>query len=294
MPGREPEVDPVLQRRRLRERLRQLREARGLKQWQVAEALEWSNSKVIRIETGTVRVSITDFRALLQHYEVTDPALVTELTELARAARIQPWWDEYKKDAPRGFVLSLGYETNALRIRTFEPALVPGLLQTEEYALTVLELLGPPEKVASRAALRLKRQERLFRDNGPDLHFIIDENAITRIVGNPSVMRRQLEHLQEMLDHSQVTLRFVPFGAGLYRHFRTSYVIFEFENPQAETVLYLEPPEEHDSIVREGQSQDWDSEISPQHYLTNFFTLEEIAKKEDAPGIIEAAIARLS
>ncbi|MFF1682717.1 helix-turn-helix domain-containing protein [Streptomyces sp. NPDC058256] len=292
MPGREPEVDPVLQRRRLRERLRQLREAKELTQRDVAEALEWSLSKVIRIETGTVRVSITDFRALLQHYKVTDPAVVNELTELARAARIQPWWDKYKKDAPRGFLHSLAYETNALRIHTFEPALIPGLLQTEEYALTVLELLCPPEKATSLAELRLERQERLFRDNGPDLHFVIDENAITRIVGNPSIMRRQLEHLQEMLDHPQVTLRFMPFGAGLYRHFRTSYVIFEFENPQAETVLYLEPPEEHDSIVREGQ-QEWDSEISPQHYLSNFFGLEGIAKKEDAPGIIEAAIARL-
>lgn len=246
---------------------------------------------MIRIETGTVRISITDLRALLVHYEVTDPTVVDELSAMARAAREQPWWDAYKKDAPPGFLLSLGYETNAVRIRTFEPSLIPGLLQTEEYAYTVLETVGPPEKIDSRAELRLKRQERIFRDDGPDLYFIVDENAITRIVGSASIMRRQLEHLQEMLENSKVTLQIMPFSAGLYRHFRTPYVIFEFDNPQAETVLYLEAPHEQDSIVREGQ--EWDSEGSPQHYLENFFSMESVATREDTPRIIETAIERL-
>jgi len=283
----------MIERRKLRERLRRLREAAGFTQREVSEELEWSLSKVIRIETGSVGISITDLKALLQHYGVTDAAQVNETTAMARVARERPWWEPYKKDAPRGFLLSLGYEATALRIRTFEPSLIPGLLQTEEYAAASLELMSPPETVNARAELRLKRQERVFHEDGPELHFIIDESAITRIVGSVSVMRRQLEHLLDMTQNDQVTLRVVPFRAGLYPHFRTPYVIFEFKDPQDGTVLYLESTEDGaDSIVREGP--EWDTNQSPDHYLENFFALEQTAKKEEAADIITATLGRIS
>src|SRR4051794_595764 len=118
-------TDPALQRRKLRFELRRLREAAGFTQLSVATEMEWSLSKVIRIETGQVGVTITDLKALLQHYGVTDPQQSTELFAIARASRERPWWNRYKGSANPNFLLSLGYEGSATIVRNFEPILVP-------------------------------------------------------------------------------------------------------------------------------------------------------------------------
>jgi transcriptional regulator with XRE-family HTH domain len=286
-----PLTDPALQRRKLRDQLRRLRESAGFTQRDVANEMEWSLSKLIRIESGRNGISITDLKALIAHYQVTDPDHVNRLIAMARAARERPWWDRYWDIADPAFLLSLGYEGAASIIRTFEPVLVPGLLQTEEYAHEVLRLTSPPEQVDMRAELRFERQDRLLRPDGPQMHFILDENTVSRVVGGPAVMRRQVRRLKELADHPQISLRVLPFDAGLYRNFRTSYVLFEFADPEEDIVLYIERSNE-EAIVREGV--DWAEDDAPARFLETFFDIEQLARMDGTPVILEAARTRLA
>lgn len=285
MPIREP--DPAVMRRRLRRELRVLREAAGFTQRGVADEMEWSLSKVIRMESGTVGVSITDLRALLAYYGVSDQGEVDRLVTMARAAKAPPWWAAYRALGDKAFQDSLGYEGAASLIRTFEPVLVPGLLQTEEYALAVLELTSS-EQAERMAQLRLERQERLLGPDGPQLHFILDENVVTRVVGSRAVMRRQLRQLQELAEHPQITLRIVPFDAGLYPYFRTPYVLYEF-NPDDDVVLYIER-QDQEHIVHESSSGD----DVPARYLEAFFSIEPLAPGNQARPLLESALERLT
>ncbi|MFF4059319.1 helix-turn-helix domain-containing protein [Streptomyces sp. NPDC001668] len=286
-----PLTDPALQRRKLRDQLRRLRESSGFTQRDVANEMEWSLSKLIRIESGRNGISITDLRALIAHYQVTDPDHVNRLIAMARAARERPWWDRYRDSADPAFLLSLGYEGAASIIRTFEPVLVPGLLQTEEYALEVLRLTSPPEQVDMRAELRFERQDRLLRPDGPQMHFILDETTVSRVVGGPAVMRRQVRRLKELADHPQISLRILPFEAGLYRNFRNSYVLFEFEDPDEDIVLYLERSND-EAIVREGI--DWAEGPAPARFLESFFDIEQLARRDGTSDILDRSLFRLS
>ena len=121
--------DPLLSRKRLRISLRHWREQRALTQEQVAEALDWSQSKVVRIESGKVRVSATEARALLGLYQVSDQDEVARLVELARVARRRAWYRDYEHALDLDYDDYLSYESSALAIETFQQLLVPGLLQ---------------------------------------------------------------------------------------------------------------------------------------------------------------------
>src|SRR3954462_9212976 len=118
-------------RRRLRVELRRLRTAADLTQREVADALEWSPSKIIRIESGQVGITVTDLKALVAHYGLRDDAQVASLTELARGSKRQPFV-EYRDVLSAETVKFLGYEASASRVRLVQPTLVPGPLQTEE------------------------------------------------------------------------------------------------------------------------------------------------------------------
>ncbi len=284
--------DPTVHRRRLRNELRKAREAAGKTQRDVAAAMDWSQSKLIRIETGAVNISTNDLRALLGLYEV-DPARIAELVELARAAREVPRWNIYRDVASPEYISFLGYESSASVIRSFEPLIVPGLLQTEEYARTVIEAAEPhnPERVDALVDLRMQRQEILGREPGPSLHFILDEAVIRRTVGGTNVARRQLRKLREAADYPNVTLRVVPFSLGVYPALRVPYVLFEFPDPEDEDVLYLENPF-GEFIIRENSPEEKDK-IYPVNYLGVFWQLEQLAPREEFPRFVDDVIASL-
>src|SRR5436305_7827034 len=137
-----PEVgrpDPAILRRRLRIELRNARGAAGMTRRDVALAMDWSQSKLIRIESGTVSISTNDLRVLLGHYGV-DSHRVNALVDMARAAREPTRWSIYKDVAAPAYIAFLGYEVSASVIRSFEPVFVSGLLQTEEYARAVISV----------------------------------------------------------------------------------------------------------------------------------------------------------
>ncbi len=188
----------------------------------------------------------------------------------------------------------MAYESAASVIRSFQPLLVPGLLQTEEYAREVIsEVRGPDKKVVDRLVdLRMERQELLERENPPSLHFIMDEAVINRAVGGSDAMRRQLRRIKEVGELPNVTVRILPFSAGLYPRLRIAYVLFEFAEPENEDVLSIENPQ-GDMVVREASPGE-PSDVNPVSYLEIFFQLEQLAPRERANELIDTALARLA
>jgi transcriptional regulator with XRE-family HTH domain len=232
---------PVVQRRRLRTELRRARQGAGLTQEQVAEAMEWSLSKIIRIETGNVGISTNDLKALLRHYRV-EPERIDELVVLARVARERDWWSVYRDVANPGFLQLIGYESAAFITRNFETLLVPGLLQTEEYARALLTEWeeGAPERVEALVDIRMRRQELLDRPDPPLLFFILDEAVVRREIGGRAVMCSQIRRLVELAARPNITVELVPFSAGTHPGLKGPFVIIEFPDPADDDVLYVE------------------------------------------------------
>lgn len=286
-------LDPAIHRRRLRSELRNAREAAGMTQRDVATVMDWSQSKLIRIESGAVNISTNDLRALLRHYGA-DSARIDALVEVARAAReVTPWYI-YKDVATPEYLAFLGYESSASIIRNFEPIFVPGLLQTEEYARTVIGILEAhnPHKIDSLVDLRMQRQEVLVRQPAPELHFILDEAVIRRKAGGRDVMRRQLRHLQDLVESPTITMRIIPFEKGMYPLQRVAYWLFEFPDPEDAYVLYVENPQ-GSFIVHESSTEESEIE-SPTRYLGVFWEMEQIASHEDSLELLEDAITQLT
>lgn len=250
---------PSVARRRLRAALVSARQAAGLKQEQVAAAMEWSLSKVIRIEKGPTRITTNDLRPLLRLYKVTNPDRVEELVAIAKAARERSWWDSYKPLLADEVIEYFDYEAAASVVRNFQPLVVPGLLQTEEYARAMIpQTAGLPEssRIDSQAKLvkiRMGRQELLDQTDAPRLFFILDEPVIRRLVGTTELMRRQVLHLIDAASKPQLTIQVLPFTAGLTFGMDGPFVILELPGPPDEHVVYLESARGH--FIRQSEAE---------------------------------------
>jgi transcriptional regulator with XRE-family HTH domain len=279
--------DPSVQRRRLRAELRQARDAAGHKQADVARAMDWSPSKLIRIESGQVNISTNDLRALLAFYDVKDRSRVNALLELAKSSRASSFYDQFVGTLKPGFREYLAYESSASVIRQYDPVLVSGLMQTEEYARAVLEhTYGVGAEAASQLwAVRQHRQELHDRDNPPEMLFLIDESAISRHVGRSGkTMMRQLERLREYADEPHITLRVLPFTAGAHPGMAGSFVLLEFADPSLDDMVHLESVDQ--VTIKD------DAEVLAR-YLDRFQTMEELAlSPEDSRHFLEEHIAR--
>ncbi|GGO49825.1 MULTISPECIES: helix-turn-helix domain-containing protein [Streptomyces] len=234
------EVDPSLNRRKLRIALRKAREEAGQTQGGAAGDLEWSLSKLNRIEKGTVSVSVTDLRALLRQYGVDDEERVTELVSAARGSKGQSWWVQWSDIANPRFTEYLPFEAAADSLRTYHPIIMPGLLHTEEYAdaLSTPEVSDPGTR-RRLVEFRTARQERVFDESGiGDLHFVVDESALRRQIGGPSVMRAQLQRLIEVAEHPRATLQVLPYSAGALLSTQNAFVLLGFKDD--DDLIYLE------------------------------------------------------
>jgi transcriptional regulator with XRE-family HTH domain len=231
---------PQSEHRRLMVTLRQAREARQLTQKDVADSLEWSASKLIRIERGTVGISITDLKALLLHYDVTDAEEVDRMVEMARASKKAAWWQEYREVLPQDFVTFIGLEASAVRIKQFHGMVIPGLLQSPDYVKALLGLgQDTPDQARLGLEVRLKRQE-LISEFGPECSFIIDESVLYRTVGDNAVMRGQLLTLKEFAARPRVAIRILPFSAGVHRSMKNYYEILELSSEPDDYVLLVD------------------------------------------------------
>jgi transcriptional regulator with XRE-family HTH domain len=261
-------------RRRLTAELRRMRTEAKLTQRQVAESLDWSPSKVIRIEQGAVRIGLTDLRALLALYHVTDPKAVDELGEMARESKKLPF-SEYRDVMSAEAVRYLQYEANALRIRQVALEVVPGLLQTEEYTRAVFNAYEmAPEKADKLVESRKERQGLFERASPPETFFIIDESVLRRTVGGPKVMGHQIDHLVAMSRRPDVSISVLEFTAGAHPALAGAFIHLEFPAENDPDVIFVENTL-GDTLFRD------DPDITTR-YLDQFWKLEDLASSPDS------------
>jgi len=235
-------MSPTVRRRRLALELRRLREAAKLTCEEVAENLECSASKISRVETGRVSVSPRDVRDMLALYKVPEDQRES-LVQLARDSRQKGWWHAYSDTIQPQFATYVGLESAASEIRVYEVNIIPGLLQTEDYARTMMRsgtMNGSHEDVERKVALRMARQPALTRDDPPMLWTVVDEAALRRRVGGTELMRAQLEHVLELSGLKNVAMQVIPFGAGAHPAMGRPFVILVFPERVDPDVVYLE------------------------------------------------------
>jgi transcriptional regulator with XRE-family HTH domain len=230
---------PTVRRRRLALELRRLREGAKLTCEEVAEQLECSASKISRVETGRVSVSPRDVRDMLEIYGV--PELQRDpLVQLARESRQKGWWHAYADSLQPHVATYLGMESAASDIRIYEVNLIPGLLQTEEYARAVLtagKVSSPRSDIERQVALKMERQRVAM--TSPNVWAVLDEAALRRQVGGPEVMRVQLEYLRELGALRNVRLQIIPFGGGAHPAMGRPFIILAFSEEADPDVVYL-------------------------------------------------------
>lgn len=234
---------PVVQSALLRGELVRLRKESGLTQEQVAADLEWSPSKLIRVEGGRSSVTKVDLDALLSTYGVTSESTRERLQALNRGARTRGWWNSYR-DASPTYLDYVGYEAGAGFIRQFVSGFVPGLLQTPEYAEAVTVNSVDAVRVASVVELRMQRQSELAqRDPRPRQYYVVDESVIRRHVGkakDPAIMPNQLFSMADTAEGDDlVTVRVIPFRAGAHRGLSGPFTLLEFDGGLPD-VLYID------------------------------------------------------
>jgi Domain of unknown function (DUF5753) len=206
--------------------------------------MDWHPSKIIRIETGAVGVATNDLRALLGLYEIHDSEQTNELIDLARASRQSSWSSKYRGRISPQFLQYIEYEEAASVQRTYEPLLIPGLLQTEDYADTLIRKLADPDTPAdliqTRMEIRLARQHLLEQPSPLTFMFVLDQAAIQRVVGGRNIARDQLDRLINLATRPNITIEVVPFSAGLHRGMLEAFIILEFFEPEDSDVLFVE------------------------------------------------------
>jgi hypothetical protein len=202
--------------------------------------MDWSLSKMIRIENAQNSISINDLRELLRLYEITDKDKTAEFITLARAARKQGWWGSYGKVAPKTLLTLIEYESAASSIRQFETTFIPGILQTKEYARAVLQNFYADEPAAEMVELRTRREGLLRRDGAPQYFFMLDEPVIERLAGGPVVMRSQLQRLIDATELPNVTIQVVPLSAGLHPGVGGPFELIQFPDQADRDVVFFE------------------------------------------------------
>jgi transcriptional regulator with XRE-family HTH domain len=271
---------PTIARRRLSQALRAARDDTGRTQEQAADALDWSISKMIRIENGKTKPTVTDVKALLHLYGVTESRQVDEFVDLARAARQRSWWMEYRDRLPGGYADYVALESDASHLSFFQPLFIPGLLQTAAYAQAILratEIEGlTPEDQQIRAEVRRLRQENILAGpRPPRIDAIIDESVLLRVAGDAAVMREQLEHLVELGHNPEIRVRVLPFVAGVHA-VSSPFILMEFpvgtdEETAADTdgdLVYVESGMTQPAMI---------DRVDPQRYWVAYRRLEELS-----------------
>ncbi|GAA4936994.1 helix-turn-helix transcriptional regulator [Streptomonospora halophila] len=238
----QPAYSPSVRRRRLRTQLLRYRERAGLTTAQVAKELGWPQVKVSRLETGFKKsVTSDELDALLDFYEEDDAEVRASLHECARLAKERGWWARYRNLMSTALP---DFETEASVIKTYECQVVPGLLQTPDYAEAIFRanLVRSDEEIRERVSARLKRQEILNRVDPPAYWVILDEAALRRVVGSVEVMSQQLRHLTHMAARHNINIYVLPYSAGAHPVTVGSFVIMDFPDPLDASIGYVETP----------------------------------------------------
>jgi Domain of unknown function (DUF5753)/Helix-turn-helix domain len=236
----------LARRRRLAAELRRLREREGITGEQATELLGWPHSsKLNRIELAKTGLKPADLLSLLDLYHVTS-ARRAELTALAEESRRSGPIQAPGMRIPGEQVAFLEAEADAESIGIWEPMVVPGLFQTEQYSRALLRawvtrFALPAGEVDRRVAARRLRQEILTRDPPPQVSAVIDESVLRRRIGEPPVMREQLGHLVAISELPNISLRILPLdGEHMVATGPFNYLRFRqlHEVPLGDIVMY--------------------------------------------------------
>ena len=237
---------PAVRRRKLGAELRELRAGAGLTSGEAARLAGWHQSKVSRIETGASGVKPADVRLLLDVYAVADAQLRELLMVLAgsdESGGRHHWWHAYRGVLPPTYRDFISLESQASAMSTLETSVVPGLLQTPDYARAVTRAaVGglDDERLDALVEVRLARQD-VLRSNPPlSLSAVLDEAVLHREVGGPDVMARQLRRLLDTAHLPQVRLQVLPFAAGAHVGVTGPFVIFSFSSTSDLDVVVLD------------------------------------------------------
>jgi transcriptional regulator with XRE-family HTH domain len=229
---------PTVRRRELGALLKALRSAKGWTAEQVAERLTISTSKVSRLETGQRGASARDVNDLCDLYEVDDEQR-QHLLELASEGKQRAWWQSLALP----YSTYVGLEAEASSISDYGLGMVPGLLQTADYARAIVRAAVPrwvPEVVEQRVEGRMARQQLLHAETAPHFEAVVDESVLHRVVGSMDVMQAQLERLLELSDLPNVTLRVIPYEAGALPAGNNKFIILGFAQPAVSDVVFIE------------------------------------------------------
>lgn len=234
---------PTVRLRRLAGELRGLRTACGMTRDEVAEDTGINSATLYRIETARVRPQRRTLVALLDKYGVSDQAKRTELIDLSKQATQLGWLQAYESELPEEYTAYISFESEARNIHNYESLFVPGLLQTEDYARSVIRGVLPTasdEEVQRRVEARLNRQESINKDDSLRLWAIMDEAVIQRAVGGNEIMATQLRHLVEAAKQPHITLQVIPFTSGAHAGMPGSFVVMEFPSPADPALVYID------------------------------------------------------
>jgi transcriptional regulator with XRE-family HTH domain len=231
----------TMRQRRLGRELRDLREGAGLSHAEAITQLGWSRAKLDRIESGSTTPKESDLRAALELYGA-DYDQRARLVELRQEAKKRGWWTGYGDVFSGSYV---AWEHDAAKIRDWQPQVIPGLLQTEDYARAVISGARPGDSLESierRVQARMARRTLLGRHDAPELHAIIDESALLREVGGTEVLRQQLRYLLDCLQRPNVTAQILPLKAGAHPGVEGAFIVLSYSDQFIPDIPYSEGP----------------------------------------------------
>lgn len=243
-------ASPTVRRRALAAALRRLRHAAGLNLEEAASALEVSAPTISRYETGVRIPRARDVRELCRLYGVSSEE-TRRLVSLVGGAKESGWWEEYSEvDLHDGYSTLIGLEASATAIDTYANVLVPGLLQTSEYASAVYRdvvspLLTKPlseHDIMKLVEIRMKRQQRLVHGSGLRLTAIIEQVALQRPIGSLTVMIDQVSHLLNLSEKSLISLQVLPHSTGSHPGQAGSFAVLTLQQEGVTDVVHLQPP----------------------------------------------------
>lgn len=210
------------------------RKAAGCSREEVEALLEYASGWAGRMERGgSAKLRQMDLRKLMDRFNMTDPDVRSECERLLTEAREPGWWYPHTSALRRTFSLLLGFEADAHQLHTYHGIVVPGLLQTEDYARAVMQAGIPrltSDMVDGRVKVRMERQARLTQPDAPRMHTIVDEGALMRVVGGRDVWRGQLQHLAELASSlPNLTVQVLPFSEGGHAALSGSFTLIQLE-----------------------------------------------------------------
>src|ERR1700753_2844322 len=275
---------PTVRQRRLAQALRELRREAGLTQEAVGVRMGWHTSQLCRMENArSPRVDWLDVKELMEMYGVGSPHREA-LIQLARDARMRGWWTPYR-DVFTGSYVALEDESSAMRL--YCPELVPGLLQTEDYARAVIRAVRPgydEESVERRVIARLARQKELLDRISPlDLGLVLNEAVLRRLVGGAQTMAAQLRALAEAARRPPVMLQVLPFSAGAHAALEGGFVLIKFPEETDPDVVYVE------GIMGDLYLE---SEVEVKRYQSAFERIQAVALGPKESSAFISALAR--